>query len=589
MLQDSGRLDALRLTWKPGQPNPPHVFWESDIAKWVEAASYSLGTHPDPDLEALLDGVIALLDGAQQPDGYLNAYYTVVEPGKRFTNLRDQHELYAAGHLIESAVAHHLATGRRTLLDIARRYADLLAATFGPGRRTGYCGHEEIELALVKLYRVTGERRHLDLSRYFLDARGQEPNFFLAEAATRNGSNELAQHHDRLTLEYLQAHKPVRELDAAVGHAVRMMYLGCGMVDAGAATDDATLYAAARRVWESAVQRRMYITGGVGSSHQGEAFTGDYDLPNRSAYAETCAAIGLLFFSHRLLQVEADGRYADVIERALYNGILSGISFDGTRFFYVNPLSSDGHHHRQDWYDCACCPPNVARLLASLGGYVCSTTPRALFVHLYLGGRIKAQIGGQTVELLMAGRYPWEERIALTVRPERPSRFDLRLRVPGWCRHHRVRVNDKPVAAPVTRGYARLTRTWAPGDCVELDLAMPVERIAAHPYAEANRGCVALQRGPLVYCLENCDHSVDVRTLRLPRRAALTPRFDARLPGGAVVLEGRGLAPAARTWTRQLYQPAADVTLRPTPLRAIPYYLWDHRAPGAMVVWIPEA
>jgi len=586
MCKKTGRIDAFKLDWKPGQQNPPHIFWDSDVEKWLEAASYSLVTHPDSGLRRRADRVASLIAAAQQPDGYLNVHFTVVEPEKRWTNIRQLHELYCAGTLMEAGVAHYEASGKRTLLDAACRYADYIDSVFGPGKRTGYPGHEEIELALIKLYRTTGEKRYLSLAKYFIDQRGTQPHFFDAEAAALGEDPEVIRAR---RYEQYQAHLPVREQKDAVGHAVRATYLYSGMADVAAETGDESLLAACRRLWESATARRMYITGGVGSTRHGEAFTFDYDLPNESAYAETCAAIGLVFFAHRMLQIEADGRYADVMERALYNGVLSGVSLDGKGFFYVNPLASSGLHHRQGWFECACCPPNIARLLASLGIYVYSTAERAVYVHLYVGGQGKAEIGGQRIALTQQTNYPWEGGVEVTVSLAQPTAFDLMLRIPGWCAAHQIQVNGRAVSVRLSKGYARLRREWRNGDRVQLSLAMPVERICSHPHVAENAGKVALQRGPVVYCLEQCDHSADVRSIVLPDRARLKARFDRKLLGGVATIEGTGLAPSLAGWRGQLYRAASAAKTRPVKMKAVPYYAWDNRAEGAMTVWMPRA
>ena len=584
---ETGRIDAFRLQWKPGDPDPPHIFWDSDLAKWIEAASYCLATRRSRKVQRLLDETIDLVVAAQQPDGYLNVHYTVVEPDKRWSNLRDCHELYCAGHLIEAAVAHHEATGDTRLLDALCRYADTIDSVFGPqrGKRRGYPGHEEIELALVKLYRATGNERYLRLSRFFIDARGTQPHYYDQEAKARG---DEPQRYWARAYDYNQSHKPVREQDEAVGHSVRAMYLYSGMADVAAETGDAELLAACKRLWESTTLRKMYVTGGVGSSGHGERFTRDYDLPNATAYAETCAAIGLVFFAHRMLGIEADGRYADALERALYNGALSGVSLDGKHFFYTNPLASAGAHHRRVWFGCACCPPNIARLLASLGGYVYAVARRALYVHLYIGGSAEAEVAGQRVTLTQATDYPYAGDVALTLALKAPAAFDLMLRVPGWCRRHSVKLNGRPLEAQVTKGYARLRREWRDGDRVELSLAMPVERVAAHPSLAEDAGRVALQRGPVVYCLEQCDHRADVRSFVLPDRAKLTARRDRKLFGGTAVIEGTALAPATAGWKGSLYRPAADQQMRQVRLKAIPYCLWDNRDPGPMTVWLPR-
>jgi len=587
MCQQTGRIDALRLQWRPGQPNRPHKFWDSDVAKWIEAAAYALATGPDETLRRQVEEVVDLFAASQQPDGYLNTHFTTVAPQRRWTNLRDDHELYCAGHLIEAAVAYFHATGRDKLLGVARRLADHIDAVFGPrpGQKRGYPGHEEIELALVRLHRATGEGRYLALAKFFVDERGQRPNYFELEAAER-GEDPLET--TRWRLAYWQAHAPVREQPAAVGHAVRSGYLYCAMADVAAETADAGLFRACRRLWDSIVRRRMYVTGGIGARHEGESHGADYELPNQRAYAETCAAIALVFFAHRMLQIDPAGEYADAMERALYNGVLSGSSLDGTRFFYVNPMASAGDHHRQEWFGCACCPPNYARLLASLGQYAYSAGDGAAWVHLYIAGAARCEVAGTTVQLDVQTDYPWNGDIVIRVRPERPASFALRLRVPGWCRRHRIELNGRPLAPPVARGYARIRRRWTDGDVVRLRLAMPPTRLAADPRVLDDVRRVALARGPVVHCLEQCDHDVDVHSIVLPDRARLAVRRDDSLAGGAVVLEADALAAPAdpAAWAGQLYRPAFRTRTRRTRLRAVPYFLWDNRRPGGMTVWI---
>lgn len=588
----TGRIDAFRLDWTPEQTTPPHIFWDSDVAKWIEAASYSLATSSDPDLDALLDEVVALIASAQQPDGYLNVHFTVVEPEKRWTNLRDAHELYCAGHLIEAAVAHYQATGKRSLLDVLQRYADHIAATFGrdPGQRRGYPGHPEIELALVKLYRSTGIRRYLDLARYFVDERGQQPHYFdLERAAQIVPESRFGPSFDRMyTHEYNQSHRAVREQDRPVGHAVRAMYLYSAMTDLAAELGDSRLAYAVRRLWDHLTNRLLYLTGGIGASRNNEGFTADYDLPNETAYCETCASVGLVFWAHRLLLLDHDRRYGDVLEQALYNGVISGVSLDGQRFFYENPLASDGTHHRQEWFDCACCPPNLARLLASLGGYIYSEGEREIVVHLYVESRARATIAGQDVTVRQETRYPWDGHVRLTTRTSDPVAYSLKMRVPGWCPDATLAVNGETIPVVLDRGYAAITRTWREGDVVDLDLAMPVERVYAHPRVAADAGRVALRRGPIVYCLEGIDHPFRLNTFTLPRDVEIEAQLEPDLLGGVVVLSGRGLRVRADHEPVDLDR-SFPTELEPAPFKAVPYCVWDNRSPGEMLVWLREA
>lgn len=536
-------------------------FNDSDVYKVLEGASYALAQQPDPVLEKEIDRIIHLIAAAQRPDGYLNTYYTLTGLDKRWTNLPVMHELYCAGHLFEGAVAHYRATGKREFLDVAIKLADHIDSLFGPNKRYGVPGHEEIELALVKLYEVTGEKRYFELAKFFIDERGNTAH------RTSYGP-------------YCQDHLPVRQQSEIVGHAVRAMYLYSGVADVAAYTGDSELMAAMDRIWKDVTLRKMYITGGIGARHEGEAFGEPYELPNESAYCETCAAIGLVFWAYRLGLMHGDAQYADVLERALYNGVLSGVALDGEHFFYVNPLASSGNHHRQPFFACACCPTNVVRLIPSVPGYVYAVRagngalPPELFVNLYIGGLATITLGGdQKVVIRQETRYPWEGRIRLVLSPERETEWVLRLRIPGWCRKATLAVNDGAASevdrGQLDRGYYVLRRTWKKGDSVTVELAMPVERIEAHPKVVANRGRIAIQRGPLVYCLEAVDNGFDVRTAVLAKDPQFETEFRPDLLGGVVVIKAT----------------AADGRR----LTAIPYHLWDHREPGPMVVWIRQA
>ena len=600
--ESAGYFEALSLNWTRTD-SQPHIFWDSDIAKWIEAASYQLEIDYDAELDARVDDMIERLAAAQQPDGYLNTYFTIVAPEERFTDLRDAHELYCGGHLIEAAVANFEATGKRRLLDVMRRYADLIDRTFGTGegQLRGYCGHEEIELALITLSRATGERRYLDLARYFVEERGREPYYFALEAERRGDEGWFAREFpDRTEFpqtarEYLQAHLPVREQTEAVGHAVRATYLFSAVADLAAIDRDPGLADAARRVWRHATSRRMYVTGGIGSSARNEGFTADYDLPDFDAYSETCAAIGLMLWSSRMADLDDDARYVDVLERALYNNVLAGADAGGTCFFYDNPLASRGDKHRREWFGVACCPPNLARLLSSLGRYVYATTADAIRVDLYIGGSVRARIddgegGDSEFVLTQRSRMPWTPDVELTVSTGTPADVELALRIPAWAIGQQVsptlRVNGDPVEldAVIDRGYARVRRIWHDGDRIELTLPVAPRRVWAHPEVASARGRVSLARGPLVYCAESADNPFPLDGVAMPASAALTdgpPREN-------------GLVPIAVRADRD--QQSSDALYADAPpavesvdLVAVPYFSWDNRTPGEMRVWIREA
>lgn len=590
-------LESLKLP----KPTPPltipigshgmstQVFWDSDVGKWIEAASYALAHRRDATIEAQIDAIVEDLAKAQAPDGYLNCWYLGREPEKRWTNLRDRHELYCAGHMLEGAIAYYQSTGRRKLLDIMLRYVDHIAAVFGPGadQKHGYCGHQEIELALIKLYRLLGDRKHLDLAAYFINERGKRPHYFDIEAAARGDDPKR---YWFKTYEYSQSHKPVREQEKAVGHAVRAMYMYSAMADLAALLGDPALKRACETLWKDVTTKRMYVTAGLGPSASNEGFTEDYDLENDTAYAETCASVALIFWAQRMLNLDCDGAYADIMERALFNGALSGLSRDGTHYFYENRLESSGADRRWEWHPCPCCTMNVSRLIASVGGYFYSTGDDVVAVHLYGGSTARIPLKGGEVTLRQVADYPWSGKIRIDVGPASPSTFALRLRIPGWTSGETVAVNGVPVDLSAKRnGYVEIRREWQPGDAVELDLPMPVERIYAHPDVRADVDRVAIRRGPLIYCVEQADHgNRPVKRMRLPRDAALAPGLRSDLFGGIVTVEADAQAADASDWGDTLYRstpPRAD----PTRLTAIPYYLWCNRGSGSMLVWIPEA
>jgi uncharacterized protein len=543
----TGRIDNFVNSSKGKGKFEGLVFNDSDVYKVLEAASYSLAAHPDPALETTVDEIIAKIAAAQQPDGYLNTYFTLAEPGKRLTNLKDMHELYCCGHLIEAAVAHFRATGKRTLLDVAVKYADFVDSVFGPTKRQGVPGHEEIELALAKLSQATGQEKYMTLAKYFIDTRGDK---------------------SKRTLwgEYHQDHLPVRQQSEIVGHAVRAMYLYSGTADVAAHSGGKALIDAMGRLWQDVTQRKMYITGGIGALSEGEAFGKDYELPNESAYCETCAAIGLALWAHRLNLMHGDAQYADVVERVAYNGILSGVGMDGRKYFYVNPLASDGKHHREPFFDCACCPPNVARFLASLPGYVYASGDAGVYVNLYVAGTAQIPLGENTVTLTQETQYPWDGTVRITVDPNTPGRFTVALRIPAWCHAAKIAINGKAVAPVVMeKGYAMVRHQWQSGDVLTLALPMPVERMEAHPRVKADIGRVAVVRGPIVYCFEAVDNGGRAKETVLARDPKFAVEHRNDLLGGVTVVTAF----------------AADGRK----ITAVPYYAWDQRAPGEMVVW----
>jgi uncharacterized protein len=604
----TGRIDHFRRA--SGRKAIPEFvgkyYDDSDVYKWLEAASYSLGTEPDSELERLVDAVVDEIAAAQEPDGYLNTYFTFERAPERWSDLARMHQLYCAGHLIQAAVAHHRATGSRALLDVATRFADLICDTFTPAN-PGTDGHEEIELALVELYRATGNRRYLEQAAFFLDQRGQQPPVL-------DGSI------------YLQDHLPVRRQHDIVGHAVRATYLAIAMADVYAETNtgtegDETLWTAVQALWRSAFERKAYVIGGLGAHWQGEAFGADYELPNERAYAETCAAIGGFYWNWRMLLLTGEARYADWMETALHNGILSGISLDGTAYFYQNPLADGGAHRRQPWFGTACCPPNIARLLLSLPGFIASTshdgratpgpagpagpdgattrpglfsgTGGSLWLHHYVPGdlRIRGPRGGGALRVDTA--YPWDGHVRLTVTEHDagPMEATLRLRIPHWCAAPALRVNGHLHEGHLESGsYAAVRRTWRVGDVVELDLPMAVRRLRSHPRVLSNLGRVALARGPLVYCLEAIDHpGADLRDLSLAPDAPLTAEHRPDLLGGVTVLRGTA-AMATPAGHAPLYSESPAPTAEPytLPLTAVPYHAWANREPGQMAVWLRQ-
>lgn len=554
-------------------------FTDSDVYKWLEAAAWTLATNADPELEVRVNETIALIAAAQDDNGYLNTYFTFERATERWTDLRLMHELYCAGHLIQAAVAHHRATGLPTLLNIAVRLADHITATFGSTARAGTGGHPEIEMALVELARETGDRRYLQEAQFFIDQRGLHPSPIALLGIT-------------LEADWLLEHVPVREQRAVVGHAVCALYLYAGVTDAYAETGEQMLDSTLEILWHNLEERKVYITGGVGARYEGEAFGQDYELPNERAYAETCAAIAHVMWNWRLLLSKGEARFTDVLETALYNGVISGLSLDGQAYFYQNPLADDGHHRRQPWFDVACCPPNLARLLGALPGYFYSTSDEGLWVHLYATNTVTAVLtNGQRVTVQQHTDYPWDGEIELDLQLVEPISFSLFVRIPGWAVNATVQINGEALTTLVAPGsYVEIRRQWNSGDVVHLSFPMPVRLIASNPRVTNDYHRVAVMRGPLVYCVEQVDHpGVDIWNLILP---ALTDWEVIRKPdvlGGVVVVRTEALAANGSTWSGKLYQPydVSQVEYKPVQLTAIPYYAWANREPGAMQVWLP--
>ena len=577
------------------------VFQDSDLAKWLEAVGYSLATHPDKDLEAIADWTIDLIVSAQQDDGYINTYFTIKEPDKRWTNLQECHELYCAGHMMEAAVAYYEATGKRKLLDAMCRFADYIDTVLGPeeGKIHGYPGHQEIELALVKLHRVTGEEKYLRLAEYFIDERGKSPSFFEAEWKRRDGISHWSKGRTPSPdLAYNQAHLPVREQSVAVGHSVRAVYMYSAMADLARLTGDPELLAACQRLWDNVTKRQMYITGGIGSTHIGEAFSFDWDLPNDTVYAETCASVGLIFFAQRMLAIHPKSEYADVMERALYNIILASMSRDGKCYFYVNPLevwpeasdkNPDKRHvksERQKWFGCSCCPPNVARLLASLGQYIYTASGDTVYAHLYIGSKADVEVAGSNVAISQTSRLPRDGWARFEVNVSAPTHFRLALRVPEWSEGDvRVMVNGLAHEGTVEDGYLIVDREWLDADIVQVTFAMQPRLMQAHPNVRADAGRVSITRGPLIYCLESVDHAAPLSSLSLNPQSELRATLDDGLFGGTVVIEADGVAQNTAWGEDELYRPYAPES-QPAKIRAVPYYVWGNRGTGEMTVWM---
>lgn len=599
--EETGRIENFKVAgglsdkkWQGGAG-----FNDSDVSKVIEGAAYCLAVEPDPKLEKYLDELIGYYAAAQEKDGFLYTFWTarhtlsdeeIAKIGcrphnDRWDSIVEAHQMYNAGHMYEAAVAHFRATGKRNFLDVAVKNADHICATFNENARHDPPGHQEIEIGLAKLYRATGDRKYLDQAKFFLEQRGNP-----------NGH--------KLYGDYSQDHKPVVEQEEAVGHAVRANYMYSGMADVAALAGDESLTRAIDRLWDNVVSKKLYLTGGVGAKADGEAYGKNYELPNPSAYCETCACIANGYWNHRMFLLHGDAKYIDVFERCLYNGVISGVSLDGRKFFYVNPLESAGGVERSAWFGCACCPPNVCRFLASLPGYVYAVRGNTLYANLYASGKASVKIGDSKVGVNQETRYPWQGEIKFTIDPERDGqRFMLKLRIPGWAQDKPVpsdlygflpseetlkpatlKVNGKSEQLAPSDGYAALDREWKRGDVVELSLPMPVRRVIANESVADDRDKTALQRGPLVYCIEHPEvPDGKVLNLMLLDDAPLTATFDEKLLGGVEVIAGKAIATSS---VLTLGKKIVEQT--PVEFKAIPYYAWAHRGPGEMAVWLPR-
>lgn len=569
------------------------VFQDSDVAKWLEASAYSLAVQPDKELEERMDAIIDIIEKAQQPDGYLNTYFTIKEPGHRWQNLQECHELYCTGHMMEAAAAYYEVTGKDKLLHIMERMADHIAKRFGHDKKHGIPGHQEIEYGLLRMYSATGKEEYLKLARYFIDERGQNPEYFAEEREKRGWFHF---NMNPVDTKYSQCFAPVRQQTTAEGHSVRAVYMYAAMARLAGLYKDSGLLNACRRLWDNITGKRMYITGGIGSTAEYEGFTIDYDLPNDTVYAETCASIGLIFFSKSMLNtVGPSNKYADVMEQAMYNGVISGMQLDGKSFFYVNPLEVNpgisgelpGYKHvkpvRQGWYACACCPPNMARLLAALGKYAWDYTDNMIISHLFIGG----EACFQNADIRLETDYPQNGNIKYIITPHTENEFCLAVRIPSWCKSYKVLLNDSDYDDYyVKEGYLYIRRIWQDGDTIRLTLDIPIRRIYSNTKVRSDAGCVALMRGPVVYCFEEADNGQELQALRIPRKAPVKVLpYNKSLLNGIVALQIEGLRLKGRD---ELYseQPPKEERAE---LTAIPYYVWGNRGLNQMRVWMLEA
>lgn len=589
-----GRMDNFLIAGgkMPGPVKGKMPFDDTDLYKIIEGASYSLISNPDPELDAYLDSVIAIIKTGQEPDGYITTWFTIdpanppapwVKPStRRWENEISSHELYNSGHLFEAAAAHYYATGKRNLLDIALKNADLLVENFGPGKIQIVPGHQIVETGLIQLYRITGNDKYLKLSRQFLDWRGDSTTH-------------------KLFGPYSQDHLPVTQQEEVVGHAVRAMYMYAAMTDIAAIYNDAAYRNAVMKLWENMTNKKMYVTGGIGARHAGESFGDNYELPNLTAYSETCAAIGSVYWNHRLFLLTGDSKYYDILERTLYNALISGISLDGTTFFYPNPLESDGKYTfnmgsctRQGWFDCSCCPTNLIRFIPSIPGLIYATFADTLFVNLYAANKARVSIRNNDAEIVQETGYPWDGDVKIVINPLKSSDFTVKLRIPYWVRNQavpgdlyqydkdypvdvKIVVNGETVPYQQNREYVAITRKWQKGDRIELSFPMQVRRVVSNPMVKDNLNKVAFEYGPLVFCAEQADNQLVIDNLIVTANGIWQPEFRKDLLGGIMVLNGE-----IKTTDKKSGRYDKE-----DKLMLIPYYTWSNRGVDKMKVWLP--
>lgn len=603
---ETGRIEHFRRVARGERGTfKGRYFNDSDVYKWIEAGSFllaALGSDPEfaaplEKLRSQLDDTIDAIASAQAPDGYLNTFFQLQHPDMRWRNLGAMHEMYCMGHLLEAAAAHHGATGSRRLLEVGVRVADHVASIFGPDKRKGYCGHEEFELGLLRLADAVRPadsdraERYVALARWMVDERGSRPSPFEVELQDDEAMKLSPWLRNMLApggtykADYCQDHARVRDAEEVVGHAVRAMYLLTAATEAFEDRGDDEIEAAIERLWNNLTRKRMYLTGGIGPSGHNEGFVGDHHLPNRTAYAETCAAVGLVFWSHKLAQATFDSDHVDVLERALYNGALAGISLEGDRFFYENPLESAGDHHRQDWFDCACCPPNLARLVASLGAYVVGRTDEALAIQIPCACEIETVFGGVPVRVSVESDFPWSGEVRIHVDANSPATFELAVRMPGWCGD--VETEFDGVEAEYRDGYMVFAMTWEGRRTLRLDFEMEPRWWVSNLQVIDNCGRTALTRGPLVYCLEEVDLGEPVARFTVDPTSSEVESLDPGLLEGVIPIRVEGWLDRPGGWPDELYTAEEDLP-PPAPRRArmIPYYAWDSRGAGSMQVWL---